>query len=104
MIIPPHPLIVQTWVDWIQFIGLYLLVTSLVSFIRGAIRGWRGPSNREFQWAVLAITRFMQHRNYKNPTVIKSITIHDTGKIESYLTDLVHDRHEFLVTDQEKLH
>ena len=99
--IPPHPFILQTWKDWGQFVGMVLIVSSLWSLLRGAYRGWRGPTNREFQWAVLMITRFMQHRNYKNPTIIKYITVHDTGKIESYLEDLKRHRHEFLVSNHE---
>lgn len=87
--IPPHPLVVQTWWDWAQFAGLYLLVTAAVALARGAWRGWRGPSNRDLSDAVATMAKWMQRTNARmereNRGRVVHMTVSATGAMSSVL-------------------
>lgn len=69
--------------EWLFIAGLYMMGWALLALITGFIRGWRGPSNRDFIRATTTLTNWMVKTNMRKPTRIRSITIYETGQLDS---------------------
>lgn len=72
--------------EWLFIAGVYLMASAVMSLILGFIRGWRGPSNRDLQKAVVTVTRWINKTNMGDkPTQIRSLTIWQTGQVDSHV-------------------
>lgn len=82
--------------EWLLVAGIYLIGWAIVALIQGFIRGWRGPNNRDLVKATTIMTNWMVKANRGKKVRVRSITVYDTGQVDSrvYRNPLVDETRE----------